>query len=246
MRALAVAAAMAIAPLRAGAEEPAALHFQATVATQAHPSFTAAYSGNQSDYKVTYVPFTDAHGEVARSRGRHAEAERAADHRQRRGRHGEAEDPLHQQWRDDETAHVPEVRRELGDERRGEVPLGEEAQRQERMLGPSLDDDEQGEGDRRSREQPQHQRLGPPNLAPDAEPEQRADRGGGELRLEGLDFGAQHEPAPRDDAIDGLAHLARRLIAGGCGREREERDSRPRHCVSRNGEPSTYCEKCWR
>ena len=48
MRALAVAAAMAIAPLRARAEEPAALHFQATVATQAHPAFQAAYSGKNS------------------------------------------------------------------------------------------------------------------------------------------------------------------------------------------------------
>jgi len=45
MRALAVAAAMAIVPLRARAEEPAELHFQATVATQAHPAFQAAYSG---------------------------------------------------------------------------------------------------------------------------------------------------------------------------------------------------------
>src|SRR5467141_3820241 len=45
MRALAVAAAMAIVPLRARAEEPAELHFQATVATQAHPAFRAAYSG---------------------------------------------------------------------------------------------------------------------------------------------------------------------------------------------------------
>ena len=47
MRALAVAAAMAIAPLRARAEEPGPLHFQATVATQAHPGFQAAYSGNR-------------------------------------------------------------------------------------------------------------------------------------------------------------------------------------------------------
>src|SRR6266850_1312697 len=45
MRALAVAVAMAIVSLRARAEEPAALHFQATVATQAHPAFHAAYSG---------------------------------------------------------------------------------------------------------------------------------------------------------------------------------------------------------
>ncbi len=38
---------MAIAPLRARAEEPGSLHFQATVATQAHPGFQAAYSGNR-------------------------------------------------------------------------------------------------------------------------------------------------------------------------------------------------------
>src|SRR6266478_9017763 len=48
MRALAVAAAMAIAPLRARAEESGPFHFQATVATQAHPSFQAAYSGKNS------------------------------------------------------------------------------------------------------------------------------------------------------------------------------------------------------
>src|SRR5882672_2058772 len=47
MRALAVAAAMAMAPLRARAEEPGPLHIQATVATQAHPGFQAAYSGNR-------------------------------------------------------------------------------------------------------------------------------------------------------------------------------------------------------
>ena len=48
MRALAVAAAMAIAPLAAGAEEQGPIHFQATVATQAHPAFQAAYSGKNS------------------------------------------------------------------------------------------------------------------------------------------------------------------------------------------------------
>jgi len=48
MRALAVAAAMAIAPLAAGAEEQGLFHFQATVATQAHPAFHAAYSGKNS------------------------------------------------------------------------------------------------------------------------------------------------------------------------------------------------------
>jgi high affinity Mn2+ porin len=47
MRALAVAAAMAIAPLEAGAEEQGPFHFQATVATQAHPAFQAAYSGKK-------------------------------------------------------------------------------------------------------------------------------------------------------------------------------------------------------
>jgi high affinity Mn2+ porin len=47
MRALAVAAAMAIAPLPAGAEEQGPFHFQATVATQAHPAFQAAYSGKK-------------------------------------------------------------------------------------------------------------------------------------------------------------------------------------------------------
>src|SRR5882762_8367668 len=47
MRALAVAAAMAIAPLPAGAEEQGPFHFQATVATQAHPAFQAAYSGTK-------------------------------------------------------------------------------------------------------------------------------------------------------------------------------------------------------
>src|SRR2546430_5955220 len=48
MRPFAVAVAMAIAPLRARAEEPGPIHFQATVATQAHPAFQAAYSGKNS------------------------------------------------------------------------------------------------------------------------------------------------------------------------------------------------------
>jgi len=54
MRSLAAAAAVAIAslPARAAegdrAEEPIVFHFQATVATQAHPGFAAAYSGKNS------------------------------------------------------------------------------------------------------------------------------------------------------------------------------------------------------
>ena len=33
----------------------------------------------------------------------------------------------------------------------------------------------------------------------------------GELRLERLDFGAEHEPSAGDDAIDGGAHARQRL-----------------------------------
>jgi high affinity Mn2+ porin len=48
MRAVAVATAVAIGAGPAVAEEPSPFHFQATVATQAHPSFAAAYSGKNS------------------------------------------------------------------------------------------------------------------------------------------------------------------------------------------------------
>ena len=63
----------------------------------------------------------------------------------------------------------------------------------------------------------------------------------GKLRFERLDLRAEHEPAARDDAIDGLAHLA-------CGvalrRQREERNPRPSPRLLRGS--STYWEKCWR
>jgi high affinity Mn2+ porin len=48
MRALAAAAATALASLPLRAEDEGPFHFQATVATQAHPSFHAAYSGKNS------------------------------------------------------------------------------------------------------------------------------------------------------------------------------------------------------
>jgi len=48
MRALAAAAATALASLPVEAEDAVLFHFQATVATQAHPSFHAAYSGKNS------------------------------------------------------------------------------------------------------------------------------------------------------------------------------------------------------
>ena len=46
--AVAVAAGLAMAAFGAGAEETSPFHFQATVATQAHPAFDAPYSGKNS------------------------------------------------------------------------------------------------------------------------------------------------------------------------------------------------------
>ena len=61
----------------------------------------------------------------------------------------------------------------------------------------------------------------------------------GELALERFDFGTEHEPAARHDAIDGRVH--RVPVLG--WHERQERNATRRHAGSIRALPSTYLSK---